>query len=243
MDEAISLPYATAGALRKQWGVRARSFERLVRTVVEPHARRVGPRKLDLLDLGAGNGWLCFRVDPWCRLPVAVDIRHDDVDGLGAARSYAGVLPHLFGRVVASFEALPFPGASFDICVFNASIHYALSLEAVLTEATRLLRSGGRLAILDSPFYRTEEHGHAMVADKRRSAAGQFGSDADDLMALPFVEFLTRQSLARASEPLQLRWRRLRVRYPLWYEWRSVAAYLRRRRPPSRFDVWVATAP
>jgi SAM-dependent methyltransferase len=214
-----------------------------MRTVVKPHARRAGCRKLDLLDLGAGNGWLCFRVNPWCRRAVAVDIRHDDVDGLGAARSYARVLPRLFGRVVASFEALPFPGTSFDICVFNASIHYALNLEAVLAEATRLLRSGGELVILDSPFYRLEEHGHAMVADKRRSAAGQFGSDADDLMALPFIEFLTRESLTRASERLQLRWRRLRVRYPLWYEWRPVAAYLRRRRPPSRFDVWVATAP
>ncbi len=29
-----------------------------------------------------------------------------------------------------------------------------------------------------------------------------------------------------------------RVLYPLWYEWRPVKAFLKRRRPPSRFDVW-----
>ena len=47
-------------------------------------------------------------------------------------------------------------------------------------------------------------------------------------MALPFVEFLTRERLAEASRGLSLApWRRHRVLYPLWYELRAVRAALR----------------
>jgi hypothetical protein len=38
-------------------------------------------------------------------------------------------------------------------------------------------------------------------------------------------------------------WRRHRVRYPLWYELRPLAAALRGARKPSRFDVWTAQVP
>jgi hypothetical protein len=58
-------------------------------------------------------------------------------------------------------------------------------------------------------------------------------------MALPFIEFLTRERLARAAPRLD--WTRHRVRYPLDYELRPLRAALLGRRPPSRFDLWVAT--
>ena len=82
-----------------------------------------------------------------------------------------------------------------------------------------------------------------MVAEKRRHASARFGDRAGDLVALPFVEYLTRERLAEASAPLGLRWRRHRVRYPLAYELRPLIALLRRRRTPSRFDLWECTVP
>jgi hypothetical protein len=92
--------------------------------------------------------------------------------------------------------------------------------------------------ILDSPFYRRPEHGQAMVAEKRREAATHFGARADELLTPPFIEYLTSDMLRNASRGLALHWRRWRVRYPLWYEWRGVSARLYGRRPPSRFDIW-----
>jgi hypothetical protein len=127
--------------------------------------------------------------------------------------------------------------------VFNASLHYARDLSAVLGEAARVVRPGGLLAILDSPFYRSHRHGEAMVAEKRAQAGERFGAKACVLTALPFIEFLTRDRLAEACAGLGLTWRRRRVRYPLWYELRPLIALARSRRPPSRFDVWTSLRP
>ncbi len=239
--EADVLPYLRRGPLARQWRVRARSYEAFLRHVLRPLARESGT-PLRLLDLGAGNGWLARRAALDGHDAVPLDLRDDAVDGLGAAprtgSARGGVRP-----IVASFEALPLRPWSFDLAVFNASLHYALDLPRALAEAVRAVRPGGRVVILDSPFYRDEEAGRRMVAEKRADAAGRFGARAGALLTLPFIEFLTARTLEQASAPLGLRWRRRRVRYPLWYEARPLVARLRRRRAPSRFDLWEATVP
>jgi SAM-dependent methyltransferase len=174
---------------------------------------------------------------------LALDVRDDDVDGLGAARGYLEAAPGLFHRAAASFEALPLRAGAFDVAVFNASLHYATDLPRVIAEAARVVRPGGTLAILDSPFYASDAAGAAMVAEKRAHAASRFGGRASALLGLPFIEYLTRGRLAEASAGTGLRWRRRRVLYPAWYELRPLAARLKRQRIPSRFDLWTATAP
>lgn len=235
-EDLLALPWLRHGPLVAQWRVRARTFDRFLRRLVRPMARRAG-RPLTVLDLGAGNGWLCHRVQRMGHRAVALDFRTDAVDGLGAARGYADQLPALFLRVAASFEALPLAPGFADLAVFNASLHYAVDLRAALEDAVRVLAPGGRVAILDSPFYRTAAAGEAMVRDKYREAARSFGDLAGPLTGLPFVEYLTRRRLLEASEGL-LDWRRHRVRYPLSYELRPLAALVRGARRPSRFDLW-----
>jgi SAM-dependent methyltransferase len=235
--ELLALPYLRSGPLAKQWSVRARTFEAFIRRVVIRVARGID-RPLRILDLGAGNGWLCHRLARGGNEAVAVDIRDDSVDGLGAAGPLLGADFPPFERIVASFDALPVREAHFDIVVFNASLHYATDLRSVLNEARRVARKGGWLAVLDSPFYERDADGNAMVDDKRRNASAQFGDRADALLALPFIEFLTRERLAAASRGLGLAWRRHRVSYPLWYEARPYIAKLRKQRRPSRFDLW-----
>lgn len=238
--ELLALPYLRTGPLAKQWGVRARTFDAFVAHVIHPLAMERG-RALDVLDLGAGNGWLCRRVAMDGHAALALDVRDDAVDGLGAARGYLDGSPDLFHRTAASFDALPIRSRAFDVVAFNASLHYAVDLPRVLAEAARVIRPGGRIAILDSPFYATQAEGEAMVAEKRAHAARRFGDRADALLALPFVEYLTRERLAEASAGLGLAWRRRRVRYPAWYEARPFIARIRRQRIPSRFDLWTAT--
>ncbi|HEU0052762.1 MAG TPA: class I SAM-dependent methyltransferase [Longimicrobium sp.] len=240
--ELLALPYLTTGPTAGQWAVRARTFDAFVARVVQPLAREVG-RALRVLDLGAGNGWLCYRMAGLGHDATAVDVRDDAVDGLGAAAGYALHLPRPLARLAASFDALPVRSGAYDLAVFNASLHYALDLSAALGEAARAVRPGGRIAILDSPFYRRAEDGEAMVEEKRRTAEKRFGGRAGALTALPFVEYLTRERLAEASAPLGLAWRRHRVRYPLRYEARPLIAFLERRRTPSRFDLWECTVP
>ena len=241
-EELLALPYVRSGPLARQWTVRARSFEVFLDRLIRPMAA-AAVRPLDVLDLGAGNGWLSYRMALEGHSATALDIRDDDIDGLGASEPF---LQRAEGRMriaVAPFEAIPAPDASFDVAVFNASLHYATDLSAVLAEAARVVRPGGRLAILDSPFYRREADGAAMVAEKTADAARRFGERAETLMALPFIEFLTRERLAAASTAIGVQWRRARVTYPLWYELRPLSAKLRGARAPSRFDLWIGVRP
>ena len=231
----LRLPYIRRGPHAAQWRVRARTFEAFMERVLSPAGARA-QRPLQVLDLGAGNGWLSYRVALEGHHAIAVDIRNDSVDGLGAAAPFRARAEHI-ECIVAPFDAVPLPSASIDVALFNASLHYAIDLSVVLGEAQRVTRTGGCIAILDSPFYGREEDGFAMVAEKRE----QFGSRADVLMALPFVEFLTRQRLHNAAP--ELAWKRNRVIYPLGYELRPLIAALGGKRRPSRFDLWVAQRP
>jgi SAM-dependent methyltransferase len=174
---------------------------------------------------------------------LALDIRDDHVDGLGASQPF---LQRTDGRMriaVAGFDAIPADVASFDVAVFNASLHYATDLAAVLAEAVRVVRPGGRIVILDSPVYRREADGLAMVAEKAADAPRRFGSRAETLMAPPFIEFLTAERLAATTAATGVAWRRSRVLYPLWYELRPLKAKLRGARAPSRFDLWIGARP
>jgi SAM-dependent methyltransferase len=236
--ELLDLPYVASGAWAPQWRVRARTFDRFVRRIVTPMARCVAPRPLHVLDLGSGNGWLCYRLHHAGHTAVAVDWRTDCVDGLGAARGYGGHVTPLFSRVAASFEALPFDSRWFDVVVFNASLHYATNLARTLAQARAVLGGGGRIAILDSPFYRNGDDGEAMVCDKHAGRTLDFGQFGADLLSLPSIEYLTRARLLDASVGLGLAWKRHRVLYPLRYELRPLWAAIRRRRAPSRFDLW-----
>jgi SAM-dependent methyltransferase len=241
-DELFSLPYLRSGPHARQWAVRARSFEAFMCHALWPHAAQLG-RPLDLIDLGAGNAWLSYRAAREGHHAIAVDIRDDAVDGLGAAD---GFVRRVLGRielVVANFEEVPLATATIDLAVFNASLHYAVDPAAALREAARVVRPGGVIVIMDTPFYARDEDGRAMVAEKHASASECFGARAESLLALPFIEYQTPDRLAAASAGLGLDWRRQKVRYPLWYELRPLAARLHGRRRPSRFDLWLAKRP
>ncbi len=131
------------------WQVRARSFERF-RTMVRARFRGAAPA---LLDLGAGNGWLSYRMTlDGCRA-VAVDIHDDERDGLGAGRYY----DVRFARVQADFDRLPFEPRRFDVVVFNGSLHYAPNTRATLTRVAPLVAPGGVIAVIDSPMFECAE--------------------------------------------------------------------------------------
>jgi SAM-dependent methyltransferase len=234
-EQLLSLPYLKTGPHAAQWAIRARTFDTFMERILRPRAIEQR-RALAVLDLGAGNGWLSYRVALNGHDAFALDIRNDGVDGLGASASFRRRTPRM-ECIVAPFEAVPLPPGTIDISLFNASLHYATELRKVLCEAIRVTRRGGTIAILDSPFYAHERDGLAMVAEKRAA----FGDSAGVLMGLPFLEFLTRERLNAAAP--ELAWTRHRVRYPLAYELRPMFAAMAFRRRPSRFDLWVATVP
>jgi len=222
-----ALPFVDlTGRNSSQWRIRARTFEYFRRRILPPRPCRI-------LDLGAGNGWLSYRLARMGHSPVAVDIFADARDGLGAARHY----PLRFPAVEADFNDLPFPAASFDLAVFNSSIHYSDDYRKTLAAARRCLRLGGRAVVLDSPIYRRREHGEAMRAERQESFERQYGLRSE---ALGSIEFFDEEMLQALARSLSLTWK---IHRP-WYGWRwhlrPAQAWLKRRRPPSRF--WILEA-
>lgn len=224
------LPEPTVGGpIEWQWNIRRNTW-RTVRTRVLSAA----PPTLTIIDVGAGVGWLSNRLSEAGHDLHAVDLTVDPDDGLGAARHFL----HPFERYQAEMDDLPFLDATADVVIYNAALHYSTDYRHTLGEALRVLRPGGRIVVLETPLYRTQAAGDAMVTERHAQFERQYGTRSD---AVPSIEFLTEHMLDELGRDLQLRWRRLRT----WYGWRWAMrpwkARWRRARPPSRFVVLVAT--
>lgn len=211
------------------WRMRAKTYRYFERKVLGAIEHRTG-RALDILDLGAGNGWMSYRLALRNHHSVALDIFSDSLDGLGAARHY----PREFPAIEADFGCLPFAPNSFDLAIFNSSFHYSTNYVATLSEVRRCLRPSGAVIILDSPVYRRHEDGEKMARERHQQFAARYGFASD---AIPSIEFLDEPALASLAEILKLRWKIWRP----WYGWgwhlRPLKAKLRGGRPPSRF--WI----
>ena len=209
-----------------QWKMRAATYEYF-------EQRLLPATPADILDLGAGNGWLSYRVAERGHRPVAVDIFTDEFDGLAAARH----LPIRFPLIEAEFESLPLADSQFDLAVFNASLHYSTDYARVLAETLRCLRPRGRIVVLDSPIYRRREHGERMAEERHVFFEKTYGFRSD---SVPSIEFLWEALLDQLARELRIAWRIYRP----WYGWqwhlRPWKARLARKRPPSRF--WILEA-
>ncbi len=209
-----------------QWRIRAATYRYFIRHVLPSHPCRI-------LDLGAGNGWLSNRLAELGHAPVAVDLFRDRRDGLDAGQHYATV----FQKIEAEFDCLPLPAGTFDLAVFNASIHYSADYAATLREARRCLRTGGRVVILDSPVYKLRTHGETMRSERQQSFEKLYGFRSE---ALRSIEFLDETTLTDLARELRLSWTIHKPWYGFRWHARPLIARLRGRRPPSRF--WILEA-
>ena len=212
-----------------QWRIRARSYRYFERRVLDPIERSLA-RPLEILDLGAGNGWMSNKLAGRGHKAIALDIFCDPLDGLRALRHYGTSVT----GVAAEFDVLPFENQSFDVAIFNSSFHYSRDYQATLAEVRRCLRPGGVVVIIDTPLYRRPEHGERMREERRRFFEKTYGFRSD---ALGSIEYLDRETLGRLSRELDLK---LTCRRP-WYGWRwalrPLRARLRGERPPSQFVI------
>lgn len=226
----FALPYRDlSGALSAQWATRGRTYQYFESRIL-PGIE--GGRPLDLLDLGAGCGWMSYRLSARGHRVVAVDLLTDDREGLGAARHY--LARTRFARASAEFDSLPFAGARFDAALFNASLHYSADYFRTLKEAKRCVRPRGHIVILDSPVYRRREHGEMMRRERRRDFALKYGTESDHMGS---IEYLDEAMLDALAGELSVEWRVHKPWYGLKWHSRPLKAWWNGTRPPSRF--WI----
>lgn len=217
---------------RKIWKARRATFRTFIRCIVDSLERRLN-RPLCAIDLGAGNGWLAYRLARRGHRLVAVDLRTDANDGLGAHVHYdAGFAP-----VQADFNRLPFASGQFDLAVFNGSLHYAEQCEVTIEEALRVLRPNGALAVLDTPIYPSRSAGRRMVRQREQAFVSRFGFASNSISS---EHFLTHERLRELAEAAGISWTIFRPFFGIRWIFRPLAARLLGRRAPADFLVIAA---
>jgi len=122
-----------------------------------------------VLDIGTGTGRMAELLAPYAAHVTGLD-KSPEMLRIARAR-----LQHLASGGVAlvpqliqgDFLALPFAPASQDMVLFHQVLHYAQDPQAVLAEAARVTRPGGRIVVVDFAAHRLEElrerHAHARL--------------------------------------------------------------------------------
>jgi SAM-dependent methyltransferase len=233
----LALPYQDlSGQNREQWAIRGRTYDFVERKILPKIESRTG-RELKILDLGAGNGWMSYRLALRSHWPVAIDLLASEMDGLAAAVHYRKRLPGLFPRFQADLSRLPFADSQFDLAIFNASFHYAEDYAETLGEAIRCLHPGGTVIIADTAWYKRDESGRRMLAERRRAFTERFGFPSNGLASM---EYLTDERLAALARRFDLGWKTYSPFYGVRWLMRPVLAKLKGKREPSRFRIYVA---
>ncbi len=108
-----------------------------------------------MLDIGTGTGRMAELFAPQADHVVALD---KSLEMLRVARAKLQHLPaHSVELVQGDFSALPFAAHSFDTAVLHQVLHFAQEPEQAMAEAARVLRPGGRVAIVDFAAHAHED--------------------------------------------------------------------------------------
>ncbi len=110
---------------------------------------------LVIADLGAGEGTFSQLLARRAKQVIAIDNSERMVEfGIQLARKHdVKNLEYRYGEM----ESLPVDNAEVDLAFFSQSLHHALRPECAVKEAWRILRPGGRIAILDLGRHQFEE--------------------------------------------------------------------------------------
>ena len=118
-----------------------RAWKRILLTDLAPRPHQT------LLDLAAGTGDVSFA---WRRAGGGPAILSDiNASMLGVARTRAARQPSGLSFLVADAERLPLPDAGVDTVAMAFGLRNCTDKMAVLREATRVLRPGGRFLCLE----------------------------------------------------------------------------------------------
>lgn len=119
----------------------------------------------NVLDIGTGTGRMAELFADRAERVVALD---KSLDMLRVARAKLQNLPSDAVELVqGDFAALPFPAQGFDTVLLHQVLHFAQDPSAPIAEAARVIRPGGRIAIVDFAAHQREElrdrHAHVRL--------------------------------------------------------------------------------
>ncbi|MEX0321981.1 MAG: ArsR/SmtB family transcription factor [Puniceicoccaceae bacterium] len=102
---------------------------------------------IDIVDLGAGEGVLSQLLARKAKSVICIDNSQSMVK-VGTELAQENGFENLSYKL-GDIEDIPLPDASTDLALLSQALHHARRPEKAIREAWRILRPGGRLAILD----------------------------------------------------------------------------------------------
>jgi ArsR family transcriptional regulator len=155
-DKMRSFFDSVAGRLGKDY-VPGKSWKSLAEALL-----RLMPPMV-IADLGAGDGSFSLLLAQQAKRVIAVDSSAKMIEFAReqAARHEVKNVDYRIGDM----EEIPIDDTSVDLVFFSQSLHHALHPDRAIREAWRILRPGGRIAILDLGKHRVEE-AREMYADE-----------------------------------------------------------------------------
>jgi len=147
-DEIKLLPYASKiNPHKNEWALRTKSFLRFKEYLSQKKS------KLNILDLGCGNGWLAgqfakdFDHNYFC-----VDVNLTELEQ--AARVFEN---ENIKFIYSDIFATTFPANTFDIVIINSALQYFQNISVLLKELFFISKTYGEIHIIDTPFYDQNE--------------------------------------------------------------------------------------
>ncbi|MGD0096065.1 MAG: metalloregulator ArsR/SmtB family transcription factor [Terracidiphilus sp.] len=110
---------------------------------------------MDVADLGTGEGAFALLLAERAKKVIAVDTSAKMIE-VGREQARRHGVKNIEFRI-GDMEEVPIRDARIDLVFFSQSLHHALHPERAVSEAHRILRSGGRIVILDLAKHRFEE--------------------------------------------------------------------------------------
>ena len=156
-DKMRSFFDSMAGRLGKDY-VPGKSWKSLAEALI----RLMPP--LTIADLGAGDGSFALLLSQRAARVIAVDSSAKMLE-FGRDQAVRHGIDNVEFRL-GDMEEPPIEDATVDLVFFSQSLHHGLHPERSVKQAARILRPGGRIAILDLAKHRFEE-ARELYADER----------------------------------------------------------------------------
>jgi SAM-dependent methyltransferase len=119
--------------------------------------------RVDVADLGCGEGYLTIEAAQWAMQVIAVDRSETVLDRARALASRRRVDNVVWKR--GELEKLPIRDATVDVALLSQALHHAANPARAVAEAARITVPGGRVLILDLREHR-EEWVRAKLGDR-----------------------------------------------------------------------------
>lgn len=189
-DKMRSFFDSMAGRLGKDY-VPGKSWKSLAEALL----RLMPP--MTIADLGSGDGSFALLLSQSAARVIAVDssAKMLQVGRETATRYGIETIDFRLGDI----EEVPINNGAVDLVFFSQSLHHALHPERAVQEAARILRLGGRIAILDLARHRFEE-ARELYADER---LGFSEAELSELLEKAGFRNVSTSIVDRETEPPQ----------------------------------------